>query len=85
MLDGQVIETSFRNVPSFLYLRDQHVDVNGIGRVRFDVAYGGAFYAFVSAEEVGLTLVPEHFNRIVDYGRRIKSAVMSAVSDHPSV
>src|SRR5689334_6361955 len=50
--DGRVVETSFRNVPSFLYLREQQVDVELIGRVRFDVAYGGAFYAFVSAEEL---------------------------------
>ena len=75
--DGRVVEASFRNVPSFLYLRDQHVDVEGIGQVRFDIAYGGAFYAFVNAEELGLKLVPQNANRLIDYGRRIKSAVMS--------
>ena len=75
--DGRVVETSFHNVPSFLYLRDQLVDVEAIGRVRFDVGYGGAFYAFVSAEEVRLELIPENANRLIDYGRRIKQAVMS--------
>jgi trans-L-3-hydroxyproline dehydratase len=74
--DGTVIEASFRNVPSFLYLRDQHVDVQGIGSVEVDVAYGGAFYAFVDAQTLGLQLTPEHFDRIIDYGRRIKHAVM---------
>ena len=77
VVGGQVTETSFQNVPSFLYLRDEQVEVPGIGLVKFDVAYGGAFYAFVSAEDVGLTLEPEHFNRVVEYGRRIKHAVMS--------
>ena len=82
--EGQVVEASFRNVPSFLYLRDQQIDVDGIGRVRFDIAYGGAFYAFVSAENVGLELVQENLNRLIDYGRRIKSAVMSQFSiTHP--
>ena len=75
--DGKVIETSFRNVPSFLYLRDQNVNVEGIGSVEFDVAYGGAFYAFVNALAVGLQLTPEHLDRIIDYGRRIKRAVMN--------
>ena len=75
--DGKVIETSFRNVPSFLYLREQHVDVEGIGSVEFDVAYGGAFYAFVDAQTVGLQLTPEQFERVIDYGRRIKRAVMN--------
>lgn len=77
IVDGQVVETSFRNVPSFLYLRDRHVEVPGIGRVSFDIAYGGAFYAFVKAEELGLILAPEHSNRLIDYGRRIKHEVMS--------
>lgn len=75
--EGYVIETSFRNVPSFLYLRDEQVEVDGIGPVRFDVAYGGAFYAFVNAEEVALELVPENASRLIDYGRRIKHAVMA--------
>ena len=77
IIDGQVVETSFRNVSSFLYLRDQHVDVQEIGHVRFDVAYGGAFYALVDAHEVGLELVPEHANRLIDCGRKIKREVMS--------
>jgi trans-L-3-hydroxyproline dehydratase len=75
--DGKVTETSFRNVPSFLYLRDQQVEVPELGKVRFDVAYGGAFYAFVDAQQVNLTLSPENFNRIIDYGRSIKQVVMT--------
>ena len=75
--DGEVTEAFFRNVPAFLYLRDQHVDVQGIGSVEFDVAYGGAFYAFVNAQAVGLKLIPDQFDRIVDYGRRLKRAVMN--------
>jgi proline racemase len=77
VVNGRAIEASFRNVPSFLYLREQHVDVPDIGRVQFDVAYGGAFYAIVKAEEVGLILDPGNFNRLIDYGRRIKREVMS--------
>jgi proline racemase len=74
--DGTVQLASFRNVPSFLYLRDQHIEVAGVGVVRFDVAYGGAFYAFVEAEEIGLKLTPEHVDQHIDLGQRIKLAVM---------
>jgi len=82
--DGIVRESSFRNVPSFLYLRDQQVDVPGIGTVRFDVAYGGAFYAFVEAEQLGLTLTASDYSRLIDYGRRIKNAVATNFSiEHP--
>jgi trans-L-3-hydroxyproline dehydratase len=82
--EGKVTESSFRNVPSFLYLRDQHVEVEGIGPVEFDVAYGGAFYAFVDAQSVGLQLTPEHFDHVIDYGRRIKRAVVNQFRiEHP--
>lgn len=40
--EGKAVSVSFRNVPSFVYLRNQHVEVPGIGSMRFDVAYGGA-------------------------------------------
>jgi proline racemase len=58
--------------------------VSGIGRVRFDIAYGGAFYAIVEAAPLRLELTPEHFNRLVDYGRRIKQAVTARFPiEHP--
>jgi len=82
--NGQVREASFRNVPSFLYLRDQSVDVPGLGPVHFDVAYGGAFYAFVDAEPLSLSLTADDYSRLIDYGRRIKQAVAANYSiEHP--
>lgn len=82
--DGKVQEVSFRNVPSFVYLRDQRVLVPELGLVRFDVAYGGAFYALVSAESLKLQLAPNEVNRLIDYGRRIKQTVMECFAiEHP--
>jgi proline racemase len=81
---GKVKRVAFRNVPSFLYLRDQQVEVPELGRVRFDVAYGGAFYAIVEAQPLGLALAPAEYNRLIDYGRRIKHAVMAGFPiEHP--
>ncbi len=70
---------SFLNVPSFLLLRDQEVDVEGVGRVRYDVAFGGAFYAFCNARELGLGLEPGDYNRLINHGKAIKKAVMENV------
>lgn len=82
--EGNVVGVSFRNVPSFVYLRDQHVDVPGLGSVRFDVAYGGAFYAIVEAEPLGLELTAREYNRLIECGRRIKTAVMAQFPiEHP--
>jgi len=73
---GRVRSVAFRNVPAFVLRTDAEVEVPGLGRLRFDLAYGGAFYAYVEAEAVGLRLEPENFARIVDVGMRIKRAVM---------
>jgi len=78
VVDGVVVESRFRGVPSFVYLRDETVDVEGLGKLRFDVAYGGAFYALVDAQAIGVELVPARLPELIDAGRRIKKAVMAA-------
>ncbi len=76
---GWVREAWFHNVPSFVYARDRQVEVEGVGRVRYDVAYGGAFYAFCRAEEVGVGLGPGDFRTLMDVGMRIKRAVTASL------
>ncbi len=82
--NGIVTKSSFLNVPSFLYLRDKNIDVPEIGNVKFDIAYGGAFYAFCDAGELGLKLDASDYNKLIDYGKRIKKAVMENIEiEHP--
>jgi trans-L-3-hydroxyproline dehydratase len=82
--DGRIVSTSFRNVPSFVYRRDQSLPIDGFGTVHFDVAYGGAFYAVVDASRLGLELAATNVTRLIDAGRRIKHAVMGAIPiEHP--
>jgi trans-L-3-hydroxyproline dehydratase len=73
---GRIREASFRNVPSFVLATDRTVTVPGLGPVRYDVAFGGAFYAFCRAEDVGVSLTPESFRQLIDVGMRVKGAVM---------
>ncbi|HMV26833.1 MAG TPA: proline racemase family protein, partial [bacterium] len=53
---GKVQSVRFLNVPSFVQTLDAVVDVPGLGRIRYDLAYGGAFYAFVHAEDASVTM-----------------------------
>ena len=48
--EGAVASVAFRNVPSFVVETGAEVEVPGFGAVRYDLAFGGAFYAFVRAE-----------------------------------
>lgn len=82
--NGRIVDVSFRNVPSFVYAQDQVVSVDGLGEIRYDVAFGGAFYAFVNAVDAGVTLTPTDFRQLIDVGRRIKRAVMATLPiTHP--
>ncbi len=79
-----VRSVSFRNVPSFVAALDQTVDVPGLGVVRYDLAFGGAFYAYVPADDLGLSIDPSSTPRLIDAGRAIKQAVIDAGPiEHP--
>lgn len=75
---GEVTSVAFHNVPSFVLALDERVDVPGLGEVRYDIAFGGAFYAYVRAEDLGLTLAPDEFRAIIDKGMAVKRAVMAS-------
>ncbi len=76
--NGVLGAVAFENVPSFVLDLDQKVDVPGLGEVSYDLAFGGAFYAYVQAEAVGVGLEPEDYRDLIDIGRRIKRAVMAS-------
>ena len=53
------------------------MDVPGLGRVRYDLAFGGAYYAYVDAASVGVGLTPADFRALIDLGTHIKQAVLA--------
>jgi trans-L-3-hydroxyproline dehydratase len=74
--NDKVVKTSFLNVPCFAPLINENVEVSGLGKINFDISFGGAFYAFVDADNLGLKLDESDYSRLIDYGKRIKKAVM---------
>ena len=75
---GGVESVAFRNVPSFVAAFDQEVDVPELGRIRYDLAFGGAFYAYVQADQVGLKCTPNELQSLIEKGMAIKRAVMNS-------
>ena len=81
---GQVERVSFLNVPSFLYAGNVEVTVPDFGKVLVDIAFGGAFYAYLPAERVGLRVVPEQLAQLVAAGEAIKKAANATLPvKHP--
>lgn len=75
---GRVEEVGFQGVPAFVAALDQWVEVPGWGRVKYDLAYGGAFYAYVDARQLDLELTGNHYPRLIQSGMAIKKAVAAA-------
>jgi proline racemase len=76
--DGRATAVRLRSVPSFLHERDAAVDVPGLGRVAYDLAFGGNFYALVDAASVGLAPEPEQAPALVEAGLAIMRAIDAA-------
>jgi len=74
--DEKIESVYFHNVPSFLYLRDAEIDVKEIGKVKFDISFGGAFYAYVNADELNISMKSDNFNQLIHKGMLIKNAVI---------
>ncbi len=78
--DGRVTRVAFQNVPSFVLDTDCRVNVEGVGSVGYDLAFGGAFYAYVNASVIGVPLDRDHASELARLGRLIKTAV---IADRP--
>ena len=76
--DGRARSVTLRNVPSFLHAADRAVDVPGLGTVRYDMAFGGNFYALLPAAAVGLEVDPARAQELIDGGLAIIAAIDAA-------
>ena len=73
--NGKIVDVSFQNVPSFVYLENGTIQLPNYGTIDIDIAFGGAFYAFCRVDQFDFKLLPRHANTLIDVGRKIKSAV----------
>lgn len=82
--DGRCKRITFRNIPSFVMHRDKHVEVEGLGTLRCDVAYGGMIYCIVNAEDLKLKLSRDEARDHVRLGEMIKlAAAVQLPAVHP--
>ncbi|NCU18027.1 proline racemase family protein [Pallidibacillus pasinlerensis] len=77
VVNGKAEEVTFANVPSFL-LKSLEIEVDGIGNVECDIAYGGNFYAIIDARKIGLSLETDNASVIIEKGIRIRNAINEA-------
>ena len=79
---------SFHCVPSFVIALDRIIKIPEIGPIQYDIAYGGAFYAYVDLEKnehLNIHLEKEFSSILRRLGMIIKRAIISRDNDiiHP--
>lgn len=77
---GKCVSVTIRNVPAFALALDCPLEVEGLGRISVDIAYGGMIYAIADAAALGFRIVPEEARALALAGERIRAA---ARAQHP--
>lgn len=83
--DGKAYDVGFIGVPSFVLHKNQAISFGKFEQIKFDLAYGGAFYAYTDIVQFGIDLSGKNYPQLVSIGRAMKQAVISSgmYIDHP--
>ena len=83
--DGRVERVRVTNVPSFVDRLDAALEVEGLGTLTVDTAYGGDSFAIVDARALGFSLTPDEARDIAVTGVRITRAANEQLGfTHPA-
>ncbi|MBN4062670.1 MAG: proline racemase [Alkaliphilus sp.] len=84
--NGKAQEVSIVNVPSFLYKKDLVVEMPNIGKVKFDISFGGSFFAIVHADQLGLKIEPESSSKLKDIAMELRDIINEKIEvQHPTL
>ncbi|NXJ82654.1 T3HPD dehydratase, partial [Trogon melanurus] len=72
----------FHSVPAFAAATDLAIDVPGHGKLVVDIGYGGAFYAFLSAEQLGHDVCSSKTRDLVSAASAVTEAVKKQFKLH---
>lgn len=72
--NGKAVDVTFVNVPAFL-LKTIHMNVDGIGPIDCDIAYGGNFYGLIDARKIGIELHENNASDIIHKAITIRNAI----------
>ena len=72
--DGRCESVEITNVPCFVDRLDAPLEVDGLGTLIVDVAFGGMWYAIADAAALGFTLEPSEARELCAVGERIRVA-----------
>jgi proline racemase len=82
---GRVESVEVTNVPAFAAHLDAAVDVDGVGAISIDVAFGGMWYAIADAASLGFAIEPHEARELCAVGERIRVAAKEQLDERVSI
>ena len=74
----------FTSVPAFAFALNRDLVVDGLGRLKIDIGYGGAFYAVIPASAFNLDIRRSRVRDLVDAADRVTKAAQKQIQlEHP--
>ncbi len=84
--DGKCKRVKVTNLPSFVFRRDAMIEVEGLGSLRCDIAFGGDTFAIFDANNLGFSLSRDEARDLVESGETLKAAVNQQTDiQHPEI
>lgn len=84
--DGKAQRIFVQNLPSFAGPLDQKLEVEGIGTLTVDTAFGGDSFVFVDPAAMGFAMTPDEAHDIARLGVRITNAANEQMQfRHPTL
>jgi trans-L-3-hydroxyproline dehydratase len=79
---GKAQSITLRNVPAFASHVGATIDVDGVGKVKVDAAYGGDSFVMADAADFGLAITPKDARQVAEMGRRLVKAANAQLPFH---
>lgn len=84
--DGKVESVTIDVSPSFTEYLDKTINVDGIGQIVVDVAFGGCYFVLCDVQQLGIEIDKKSSRKLVELGHIIKKAVDRQIRvQHPLV
>src|SRR4051794_12638178 len=83
--DGRVESVELTNVPAYATQLDAPLEVEGVGTLTVDIAFGGMWYAIADAAALGFAIEPGEARELCDVGERIRVAAKQQLDESVSI
>jgi proline racemase len=82
---GKVTKVTLDMPPSFVAKQDAVIDTPEWGAVRYDLCFGGVFYALIDVDQIGLTIAPENARQLAMIGVDLRNRIAAQeAAPHPT-